>query len=84
MVLFPVVVETSPFFFVCLVFCFSQSEFTERGKEKGSSEREEDRCEDIPDPSNSVVCLSLLDICNSVCTIQFYDRNMMAEEKYKE
>lgn len=30
-----------------------------RAKEKGSSEIEEDRCEEISDPSNGGVCLSL-------------------------
>jgi len=36
----------------------SRSAFVTRGKEKGSSEIEEDRCEEISDPSNGAVCLS--------------------------
>lgn len=82
MVLVPVV-ETSSLWFGCFLF-FSLSTFMESDKEKGSTETEEDRWKEISDPSNNVVCLSLLDMCNSVCTAQFYDRKKTAEEKCKE
>lgn len=65
MVLFPAV-ETSPFLFGQGFSYCSQSAFTERGKEKGSSEIEEDRCGEISDPSNSVFCISACIVTVSV------------------
>lgn len=82
MVLFPAV-ETSPFLFGQGFSYCSQSAFTERGKEKGSSEIEEDRCGEISDPSNSVFCISACIVTGPVIIVHILLMGIEYNEKVK-